>query len=55
MHLPPSLPRLLTEYWALREAAQGGAGAAIATSRAAAVAVHPAAALGAVSAALGAV
>ncbi|EOD26027.1 hypothetical protein EMIHUDRAFT_237168 [Emiliania huxleyi CCMP1516] len=48
-------PPALTEYRALREAALGGAGAAIATSRAAAVAVHPAAALGAVSAALGAV
>ena len=48
-------PPALTESWALGEAAYGGAGAAIATSLAAAVARHPAAALGAVSAALGAV
>ena len=48
-------PPALTESRALGEAAQGGAGAAIATSRAAAVARHPAAARGAVSAALGAV
>ena len=48
-------PPALTEYRALREAGQGGTGAAIATGLAAVGARHPAAARGAVSAALGAV
>ena len=48
-------PPALTESRALGEAAQGGAGAAIATSLAAAVVAHLAAALGAVSTALDAV
>ena len=48
-------PPALTSCRALREAAHAGAGASIATSLAAAVATHPAAALGATSTALGAV
>ena len=44
-----------SERWAVMASAEAGAGAAIATGLAAAVAAHPAAARGAVSAALGAV
>ena len=49
-----ALPALI-EYRALRAAAQSGSGASIATSLAAAVVAHLAAALGAVSTALDAV
>ena len=48
-------PPALTEYRALRAAAQSGSGASIATSLAAAVVTHLTAALGAVSTALDAV
>ena len=48
-------PPALTEYRALRAAAQSGSGASIATSLAAAVVAHLVAALGAVSTALDAV
>ena len=53
--LEPAAAAACSERWAVMASAEAGAGAAIATGLAAAVAAHPAAARGAVSAALGAV
>ena len=53
--LEPAAAGTCSKRWAVMASAEAGAGAAIATSLAAAVARHPDAALGAVSAALGAV